>query len=241
MYFSKKSRFKPLFKQIIKLRSNIQNRKKLLNFKKKKWKYTIQFYRKKVKDYRNYQKFKPLDQTKYYVTRYSTRGTEYKKRFRDKLNSNRSFRLFYGGITYRVLQNKLKKIRNKKSSIDTKLEILNLFETRLDTVLYRAKFSTSLRASGQLITDGNVRVNGLKITTKSFQVKTGSIISLDPKCLKLYEVFAIRSMKWPLPPKHLIVNFKTMQILFIDQVQQTTLSTSFLFNLRLQKILTNWL
>ena len=35
MHFSKKSRFKPLFKQIIKLRGNIQNRNKLLKFKKK--------------------------------------------------------------------------------------------------------------------------------------------------------------------------------------------------------------
>jgi hypothetical protein len=33
----KKSKFKPLYKQFIRLRENVQNRKKLLKFKKQKW------------------------------------------------------------------------------------------------------------------------------------------------------------------------------------------------------------
>lgn len=239
MHFSKKNRFKPLFKQIIKLRSNIQNRKKLLNFKKKKWKSTIQFYKRKIKIYKNYQKFKPLDQTKYYVTRYSSRGTEYKKRFRDKLNAQRSFRLFYGGLSYNILNNQIKKISKNKNTVNSQLELLKLFETRLDTVLYRAKFSYSLRSAGQLVTHGKVYVNNHRIKSKSYQIKAGDLISLDPKFCRLYEISIVKSLKWPLPPKNLLVNFNTMQILFLNNIQQTTLSTSFLFNLRLQKILTN--
>lgn len=241
MHFLKKNRFKPLFKQIIKLRNNIQNRKKLLNFKKKKWKNTIQFYKRKIKIYKNYQKFKPLDQTKYYVTRYSSRGTEYKKKFRDKLNAQRSFRLFYGGLSYKILNNSLKKVLQNKNSINAKLELLKLFETRLDTVLYRAKFSDSLRSAGQLITHGKVYVNNHQIQSKSYQIKIGDLISIDPRVSKLYEISIVRSLKWPLPPKNLLINFNTMQILFLNNMQQTTLSISFLFNLRLQKILTNYI
>lgn len=239
MHFSKKSRFKPLFKQIIKLRSNVQNRKKLLNFKKKKWKDTIQFYKKKIKIYKNYQKFKPSDPIKYYITRYSNRGTEYKKRFRDKLNANRSFRLFYGGLSYKILNNQIKKISKKKNIINSQLELLKLFETRLDTILYRAKFSESLRRAGQLVTHGKVYVNNRRIKSKSYQIKAGDLITVDPKFFRLYEISIVRSLKWPLPPKNLLINFNTMQILFLNNIQQTTLSTSFLFNLRLNKILTN--
>jgi small subunit ribosomal protein S4 len=239
MHFSRKSRFKPLFKQIIKLRNNIQNRKKLLNFRKKKWKITIQFYKKKIRTYKNYQKFKPLDQTKYYVTRYPSKGTGYKKRFRDKLNAQRSFRLFYGGLSYNILNNQIKKISKNKNSINSQLELLKLFETRLDTILYRSKFSDSLRSARQLVTHGKVYVNNLKIKSKSYQIKPGDIISLDPKFFKLYEVSIVKSLKWPLPPKNLLVNFNTMQIIFLSNIQQTTLSTSFLLNLRLQKLLTN--
>jgi ribosomal protein S4 len=241
MHFTKKNRYKPLFKQIIKLRNNIQNRKKLLNFKKKKWKITIQFYKKKIKIYKNYQKFKPLDQTKYYVTRYSSRGTEYKKRFRDKLNAQRSLRLLYGGLSCKRLKNNLNRVLKNKNFINSQLELLKLFETRLDTILYRAKFSDSLRSAGQLITHGKVYVNNHQIKSKSYLINIGDLISLDPKFSKLYEISIVRSLKWPLPPKNLLINFNTMQILFLSNIQQTTLSTSFLFNLRLQKILTNYI
>jgi ribosomal protein S4 len=239
MHFSKKSRFKPLFKQIIKLRNNIQNRKKLLNFKKKKWKKTIQFYKKKIKIYKNYQKFKPLDQTKYYVTRYPNKGTDYKKRFRDKLNAQRSFRLMYGGLTLNVFNNQIKKILKNKKTINSQLKLLKLFETRLDTILYRAKFSSSLRNAGQLVTHGKVFVNNHKVKSKSYQIKANDLISLDPTSFELYKISIRNSLKWPLPPKNLLVDFKTMQILFLNNIQQTTFFTLFLFNLRLQKILTN--
>ena len=36
MYFTKKQRNKPLYKKLLPLRKNIQNRNKLLNLKKKK-------------------------------------------------------------------------------------------------------------------------------------------------------------------------------------------------------------
>ena len=239
MHFSKKSRFKPLFKQIIKLRGNIQNRNKLLKFKKKKWESAIQFYKKKIRKYRNYQKFKPFDLTKYHVTRYANKGTGYEKRFRDKLNAKRSFRLFYGGLSLNIFNNQIKKLSKNKKTVNSQLELLKLFETRLDTILYRAKFSCSLRSAGQLVTHGKVFVNNRKIKSKSYQIKTYDLISLDPKFIKLYLRSIVLSVKWPLPPKNLIVNFKTMQILFLHNIRQTTLSTSFLYNLRLQKIISN--
>ena len=43
----KKNKFKPLYKQFIKLRENVQNRKKLLKFKNQKWERLIQYYKKK--------------------------------------------------------------------------------------------------------------------------------------------------------------------------------------------------
>jgi hypothetical protein len=51
MILKKKNRFKPIFKQFIKLRENIQNRQKILKFKKKKWKF-FKFYINKLKNYK---------------------------------------------------------------------------------------------------------------------------------------------------------------------------------------------
>lgn len=239
MYFTKKSRHKPLFKQIIKLRGNIQNKKKLLNFKKFKWKNTIQFYKKKIKKYRNYQKFKPLDQTRYAITRFANRGTGYKKGYRAKFQAERSFRLIYGGMSEGSFKNQREKV--SQHSPNARLELLKLFETRLDTVLYRAKFSNSVRGAGQLINHGKVYVNNSKIKSKSYQIKIGDLINLNPKFYKNYRICVADSLKWPLPPRHLLVNFRTMQILFVKNIRPTTLYTLFLYNLRLRKILTDYL
>ena len=170
---SKKSRFKPLFKHILKLRGNFQNRNKLLNFKKKKWEVPINFYKKKIKHYQNYKKFKPLDFIKYNVTRYSNKGTSYKKKFKNSLHLKKSFK-----ITYNITNKNFKyNVNNISKNIFSKIGLLKLFETRLDTVLFRAKFSNSLRGAAQLIAHGKIYVNGLIIKNKSYQIKIGDLIN----------------------------------------------------------------
>lgn len=103
MSLQKKNRFKPTFKQFLKLRENIQNRQKILKFKKKKWKSFLKFYINKLK---NFKKFKPLDHSRYFVTKYGTRGVGYNKRFRDTLQASKRFRIFYGNLAKKYLKKK---------------------------------------------------------------------------------------------------------------------------------------
>ena len=104
--FQKKNKFKPLYKQFAKLRENVQNRKKLLKFKKQKWEKLIQYYKRKLKRYR---KFKPNDQNSYIVTRFPYKVTSYKKRFKNTLDTTKRFRLFYGGVSKKHIKKKYKK------------------------------------------------------------------------------------------------------------------------------------
>ena len=92
-----------------------------------------------------------------------------------------------------------------------------------------------------MILHGKVLVNNKQIKNKGYITKSGDIISLNQKCLKLFETNAIKSLKWPIPPKHLIINYKTMQVLFLGNIKHTTLANAFSLNLRLQKILANYL
>ena len=114
MSFRKKNRFRPVFKQFVRLRENVQNRPKLLKFKKKKWKLFLKFYLNKLK---NFKKFKPLDHSKYFVTKYGTRGVGYNKRFRDTLHAGKRLRLFYGDLLKKYFKKKIKTtLKNKKSN-----------------------------------------------------------------------------------------------------------------------------
>ena len=242
MSIKKKNRFKPLFKQFIKLRENVQNRQKLLKFKKKKWKSFLKFYTNKL---RNFKKFKPLDHSKYFVTRYGTRGVSYSKRFRDTLQAGKRLRLFYGGLLKKYFKKKIKITLNKKKSNFKNLErletaFLQLFESRLDTVLYRAKFAPTMRSARQLILHGKVYVNQKQVKTKAYILKQGDIVNLSLDCLELYESHILDSTKWSIPPKHLVINYKTLQIFFLDNLELTNMANEFSFNLRLQKILVNY-
>ena len=56
--------------------------------------------------------------------------------------------------------------------------LLRLLETRLDNVVRRLGFSTSPRASRQLVFHGNIRVNGKTVDVPSYQVQPGDVVSL---------------------------------------------------------------
>jgi ribosomal protein S4 len=242
MFLKKKNRFKPVFKQLLKLRENIQNRHKLLKFKKTKWNTFQKFHLKKL---RRYNKFKPLDQSKYFVTKFGTKGVSYKKRFRDTLHAGKRFRLFYGNLLKQYLKKKVKLIFKKnlyhsKSLSELEMNLLQLFESRLDTVLYRAKFTHSIQTAQQLILHKKVLVNKKLVKTKTYILKKGDIINLNLNCFELYESQILKTVKWALPPKHLVINYRTLQIIFLGNTPLTNISSEFVFNLRLQKILINY-
>jgi ribosomal protein S4 len=237
---NKKNRFKPLYKNFFKLRENVQNRKKLLKFKSKKWEKLISYYKKKLK---RYKKFKPQDQTRDIVSKYPSKYNSYKKRFKNTLNISRSFRLLYGNLSKKFVKKQIKQVFNRKTNKtkNFKLLFIELFEQRLDTILYRSKFCVSLRNARQLIVHGKVFVNRKLIKISSYILKPGDLISINSHYYKLIENNLKNTQIWPIPPKYLSINYKTMEILFNGNIKHTNLSTVFTFHLNLEKILANYL
>jgi small subunit ribosomal protein S4 len=235
MIFKKQTRFKPLFKQFKKLNDNIQNRKKILQFKKQKWVKLLGYLSHKNK---RYKKFKPFSQNQYTVSRYSNKWNSYKKgTFRIMLYTYKKFRLLYGNFTKYKMKNFLKQTllkNHKKTCINT--AFLKIFERRLDTILYRAKFSKSIRAARQLIVHGKILVNGKKIKSQSIFLKEGDLISVYSKAKRLIGKNIANSIIWPIPPKHLIINYKTLQII-LGSLDNINFSSYFSFSLNLEKLI----
>lgn len=235
---NKKNRFKPLYKQFCKLRQNVQNRKKLLNFKSEKWQKLINFYTNKLK---RYKKFKSHDQTRYTVFKYPFKYGSYKKKFKRTLTASRIFRLFYGNLSKKFVKKQIKHLFTQKKNNNFNLLFLKLFEQRLDTVLYRSKFCISLRNARQLIVHGKVLVNKQIIKTPSYVLKPGNLIKINPKYYKLIENNLKQTQIWPIPPKYLSINYKTMEILFNGTIENTNFSTNFMFYLNIERMLSNYL
>lgn len=236
MILKKKRRLEPLYKQFLKLKENVQNRHKLLKFKKQKWDKLIQNYKRKLK---RYKKFKPQDQNKYLISKYPNRNTSYQKRYKNTLHATKRLALYYGGLSRRFMKNQIEITKKRRGIKNTHQSFLELFESRLDTVLYRAKFSPSIRNARQLIVHGKVTVNNKPVRSKFYMLKTGDLISIDLKHAHLIEANIRQALMWPIPPKHLFINYKTMQIIF-GNIQNTNLSTNFSFNLNLERVLVSY-
>ena len=56
--------------------------------------------------------------------------------------------------------------------------LLQLLETRLDNVCYRAGFGNTRQSARQLVNHGHVKVNGRQVDIPSFQVKPGDVIKV---------------------------------------------------------------
>lgn len=59
--------------------------------------------------------------------------------------------------------------------------LLQLLETRLDNVCYRAGFANTRQAARQLVNHGHILVNGHCVDIPSFQVKPGDVIKVGAK------------------------------------------------------------
>jgi small subunit ribosomal protein S4 len=96
--------------------------------------------------------------------------------FGEKVLEAKKVRLFYGGLRHKDIKRVVKEgIQKKGNSNDNIVQIL---ESRLSSVVYRAKFAITPFAARQLINHGHVMVNGKKVDIPSYRLKSGDKISV---------------------------------------------------------------
>jgi len=221
----KKKRFSPLYKKFVRLRKNVQNRKKLLNkFNNKKWLNLVNFLKSSLSSRRK--NFSIYEQFNHSIPKYSN---SFKRKFLTNLLTKQKFSLFYGHLNNNEIKNLVKKSKslirvNKTSS--SKI-LLNMLENRLCVILYRAHFSQSIRGSKLLIQHGHIKVNNQIVTFSNYLLKNGDVISVEKNSFDLIKNNIYSSNFWPLPPEYLQINYKTFQIILLDN--HNTHNTSIFF------------
>jgi len=68
-----------------------------------------------------------------------------------------------------------------KSREITGIALLKLLECRLDNLVYRIGFASSIRQARQMVSHGHILVDGKKVDIPSYGVKVDSVISLSEK------------------------------------------------------------
>jgi len=72
-----------------------------------------------------------------------------------------------------------------KSRQNTGEVLMRLLETRLDNLVYRLGLTLSRSLARQLVSHGNVLVDGKKIDVPSYSVKPGQVVAVSPRGAKI--------------------------------------------------------
>lgn len=94
--------------------------------------------------------------------------------FREKQKIKRIY-----GLSERQFRNLYDKAVRKKGATGTLL--LQMLESRLDNVVYRAGFGVTRPEARQLVGHGSILVNGKRVDISSYLVEPGAVISLADK------------------------------------------------------------
>ncbi|MVA76890.1 30S ribosomal protein S4 [Auraticoccus sp. F435] len=70
--------------------------------------------------------------------------------------------------------------------------LLQILESRLDNVIYRAGFANTRRQARQLVVHGHFLVNGQKVNIPSYRVSAHDVIDVRPKSLNLHPLVVAR-------------------------------------------------
>lgn len=100
-----------------------------------------------------------------------------------QLEEKQKLKAVYGMISEKQLVIYYKKALQKAGN--TANYLAEFLECRLDNVVYRLKFGSTIFAAHQLVAHGHVLVDGKKVNIRSFQVRPGMVISIKEKSRKI--------------------------------------------------------
>lgn len=83
---------------------------------------------------------------------------------------------YYYGLQERQFRNVYEKALRMRGITGEKM--LQLLESRLDSLVYHAGFGITRPQARQLISHGHVKVNGRKVSVPSFQVKVNDVVEI---------------------------------------------------------------
>jgi len=130
-----------------------------------------------------------------------------------QLNAKQKLKSYYGNINERQFRNLYKKAIMKKG--DSAENLIGLLERRLDAVVYRSKFSTTIFGARQLINHGHIKVNGKKVNISSYQLKEEETIEIRDKSKKLALIDVALANKEREVPEYLQVDENNRKVKFV--------------------------
>ena len=99
--------------------------------------------------------------------------------FRIQLMAKQKLKGYYGDITEKQFLRIYEEANRMKGN--TSENLIGLLESRLDSIVYRAKFVPTIFAARQFVNHGHVMINGRRCNIGSARVKPGDVVQIREK------------------------------------------------------------
>ena len=130
-----------------------------------------------------------------------------------QLRAKQKLKGYYGDLTekqFRRIFTEAERIRG-----DTGERLVGLLESRLDALIYRAKFVPTMFAARQFINHGHILVNGRKVNIASYRVGEGDTIEVREKSKQIPLVLEAAALAERDVPEYVSVDHSKMAATFI--------------------------
>ena len=125
----------------------------------------------------------PVNKREYGPGQHGQRRKSKLSDFGTQLKAKQKLKGYYGNISEKQFRRIYEEATRQKG--DTSENLIGLLESRLDAIIYRAKFVPTPFAARQFINHGHIRVNGRKVNIPSYRCKVGDTIEVREKSKQL--------------------------------------------------------
>jgi small subunit ribosomal protein S4 len=133
--------------------------------------------------------------------------------FGTQLRAKQKLKGYYGDLTEKQFRRIYAEAERLKG--DTSENLIGLLESRLDAVIYRAKFVPTVFAARQFVNHAHVTVNGVSVNIPSYKVKEGDVVAIREKSRQLTLVLDAVALTERDVPDYLEVDHSKMTATFV--------------------------
>ena len=129
-----------------------------------------------------------------------------------QLRAKQKLKGYYGDISEKQFRATYDEASRRKG--DTPENLIGLLESRLDAIVYRAKFVPTIFAARQFVNHGHVTVNGVRVNIGSYRCKAGDVIEVREKSKQLAIVLEAVSLAERDVPDYIEADHSKMKATF---------------------------
>ena len=125
-----------------------------------------------------------------------------------QLRAKQKLKGYYGNLTEKQFSGIYKEAARRKGN--TSEHLIALLESRLDAIVYRAKFVPTPFAARQFVNHGHITVNGKRVNIPSYRVKVGDVVQVRERSRNMALVLEALQLAERDTPDYIEVDTKAM-------------------------------